>query len=509
MGRAARGGSKGVLISGLVVALAAAGSVVLNADFRSPPRYDGAAYAVLGLALEAGRGYVEINDPEPSPHAHFPPGYPAALAILWRATGRSVVAAHVLSAACTVAATLAAWWWFRGLYPPRVALVLGLAVATNWSWGRLGGTIQSEPLYLLLSQLAVLAETWAGRRGGRGPAIAMGIALASCTLTRHVGACLAAAAIVDLLSRRRWAGAAWAGTVAAALVLPWVVWLASVGRRTQAGLLAPEGLAGRVARQALFYVQRLPDQWTGPIVEIGTIFRRSSAGLVAVNAWAFVTTGVLIWGWVRAIRAPRRRLAGLVPLMTLPLLVSWPFTEAGRFLVPLVPFILVGAVEGLSAVAAMGRLRRPRAWASCAVLAMSLPYAGYAAAAGRAEAQRRAHRDFDAACAWLAREADRPGPVLVARYPSDVFWMSGRRATASSSDDPEAIARDIDRLGVSYVLIEDDRFANAPPNPLNRFVAGHRERVRRVWSRDGVSGSIAIFAVLPGSGGDGASGASR
>ncbi len=491
------------------MALASAGSVALNADFRSPPRYDGAAYAVLGLALETGRGYVEINDPEPAPHAHFPPGYPAALAILWRVTGPSVVAAHALSALCTAAATLAAWWWFRGLYPPRTALVLGLSVATNWAWGRLGGSIQSEPLYLLLGQLAVLAATWAGRRGGRRPAIVLGVALASCTLTRHVGACLAAAAILDLLSRRRRASAAWAGTVAAALVLPWVVWMASVGRRTQAGLLSPEGLAGRVARQALFYVQRLPDQWTGPIVEVGTVFRRSAAGLVMVNAWAFAATGVLIWGWSRLIRAPRRRLAGLVPLMTLPLLVAWPFTEAGRFLVPLVPFILAGAVEGLSAVEAMGRLRRPRAWASWAVLAMSLPYAVHAIAAGRAEAQRRSHRDFDAACAWLAREADRPGPVLVARYPSDVFWMSGRRATAPPSDDPEAIARAIDRLGVAYVLVEDERFARAPPNPLNRFVTGHPERVRRAWSRAGGAGSIAVFAVRQGPRGDGAAGASR
>jgi hypothetical protein len=140
---------------------------------------------------------------------------------------------------------------------------------------------------------------------------------------------------------------------------------------------------------------------------------------------------------------------------------------------------------------------------------MSLPYAGYALAAGRAEAQRRSHHDFDAACAWLAREADRPGPVLVARYPSDVFWMTGRRATAPPSDDPEAIARAVDRLGVAYALVEDDRFANAPPNPLNRFVEAHPERVRRVWSRAGDAGSVSVFAVGPGPGGDGPARPSR
>jgi len=46
-------------------------------------------------------------------------------------------------------------------------------------------------------------------------------------------------------------------------------------------------------------------------------------------------------------RTPRRRLAGLIALFTLALLLVWPFTEAGRFLFPIVPFLLVGATEAL------------------------------------------------------------------------------------------------------------------------------------------------------------------
>ncbi|HMB08813.1 MAG TPA: glycosyltransferase family 39 protein, partial [Isosphaeraceae bacterium] len=477
-----------------IVALLSAVSLGGNTDLNAPPRFDGAGYAVLGEALATGRGYREIDRPEPTWHAHFPPGYPAILAALWRITGRSVAPAHLVSGACTVVATLAAWIWFRRLYSPRIALVLGLALAVNWTWGRTGGAIQSEPLYFLLGQLAILAVARAGRRSGAGPGVISGLLLGATVLTRHVGACLALAAVLDLMTRRRWRTALSAGLVATLLVLPWVGWLATVGRDTQAEILARGGLAERVARQAVFYLRRPPDQVTGPLVEIGTVFRSSTSGTALVNLWATLATGLLVFGWMRALRSPRRRLAGLVASTTLGLLLVWPFTEAGRFLIPLVPHLLVGAVEGLAPLAVLAKLRRPRVWAAGAVLAASLPYAIYALATGRAEAQRQTFRDFDAACAWISREAVQPGPVLT-RHPGEVFWLTRRPALSPSTDEPEAIDRLIDRFGVAYLLIDNGRYANSPANPLSRYVARRPHRVRQVWKITTGRASVALYEV--------------
>src|ERR1700746_1263336 len=97
-----------ILGPSLLLALSVAVSIGLNTDLSSPPRFDGAGYAVLGEALASGRGYREIDMPGAPRHAHFPPGYPAALALLWRLVGRSAPAAHVFSAACTAAAVLLA-----------------------------------------------------------------------------------------------------------------------------------------------------------------------------------------------------------------------------------------------------------------------------------------------------------------------------------------------------------------------------------------------------------------
>lgn len=484
------------LISAALVAIVSALSVAGSTDLASPPRFDGAGYAVLGEALATGRGYREIDLLDAPRHGHFPPGYPAVLSVLWRLTGRSADATHIFSAVCAVAAMMAALCWFRAIYPPGVALALGLALAVNWTWARTGGAIQSEPLFLLLGQTSILAACWIAPRGGARRGVLLGLLLAACLLTRHVGACLALAIVLDLWIRGRRLAAAAAGMAVFLLALPWAAWLISIGRGTQPGLLAQGGLGERVVRQSLFYIQRLPDQLTGPVVEIGTVFRSSASLSAAVNAWALAATAILIFGWMRTFRSQRRRLAGLIAMITLGLLLVWPFTEAGRFLIPLVPVILVGGVEGLGRLAALVGLRHPRAWAACALLAISVPYAGYALASGRAGAQQRTHRDFDLACAWIAHHPESAGLVL-SRHPGEVYWQTGRRALTLTSDDPAAIADAVDRFGVAYLLVDTERYVGAPTNPLARFADRYPARVEKVWSQDSGLGSVTVYLLVP------------
>jgi hypothetical protein len=471
-------------------------SIGLNTDFHAPPRFDGAGCAVLGEALASGRGYREINNPESPRHAHFPPGYPAALAVLWRFFGRSVEGAHVFSACCTVAAVLLAWRWFRTMYRPRLALVLGLALSLNWTWGRVGGAIQSEPLYIVWQLAAVLGAIHAGRSGTAPASICLGLALAGCVLIRHVGVCLVAAVLFEMGLRARWRTLALAGLTVVILVLPWVLWQAGVRHNTQAALLAQAGLWARVASMALFYLQRIPDQITGPFVEIGTVFQRSVLLAVVVNLWAAAATSLTIWGWAIALRSPRRRLAGLIAFMTLALLLVWPFTEAGRFLVPLLPFVLIGAVEGLAHLLAWSGFESARDLAARIILLISIPYAAYAAATGRAAAQRLTHSNFDFACQWLTSRAARPGLVMT-RHPGEIYWQTRRQAVAAEATDPDAIARRIDQLGIVYLLIDSERYANEVDSPLRSFVERYPTRAVPVWSRSRGSASIQVWEILP------------
>ena len=459
----------------LILAAATLGSM----SWTEPPRYDGAGYATLGRSLATGRGYREIHDPAAPPHAHFPPAYPGLLAAAWAVVGtdrpdRFTAVAHGLS----LAAVLAGLWgfarWWRATEPAAAAAALSLALAANWTWARAGGVIRSEPLAIALGAATLLLA----RRPGRG--IVLGVVLGLGLLTRQVFACWALAVAVDLGLRRGWLAAGRLLAVVAAVVAPWLAWQVRVGSGAQAGLFRREGLAPLVASQALFYARRIPDAVVGPVVEVATVFARAPRVGQVATLGAILATALVLAGWVRMLWSPRRRLGALIPLATLPLLLAWPFTEAGRFLVPLVPFVLMGAVDGLSLLLGL-RLddRRSRRLAGWLVLAAALPYPTYALVAHRPEAERRTHRDFDAACAFVASRPAPAGPVM-ARHPADVAWLTGRPAVAIPPGGPLAIRTAIRRDGVAFLVVDADRYANSPDNPLARLVAepGFARRVR-------------------------------
>ena len=52
-------------------------------DFKLDMGGDNAGYIILGQALLQGEGYTNIHIPGSPPASHFPPGYPALLALLW------------------------------------------------------------------------------------------------------------------------------------------------------------------------------------------------------------------------------------------------------------------------------------------------------------------------------------------------------------------------------------------------------------------------------------------
>src|SRR5262249_2733246 len=72
-----------------------------------------------------------------------------------------------------------------------------------------------------------------------------------------------------------------------------------------------------------------------------------------------------------------------------------------------------------------------------------------------------------------------PGPVLT-RQPGEVFWLTGRQALAPPSS-VEAIEDAIDRYGVAYLIVDEGRYANAPENPLERFVRERPKQAHPVW----------------------------
>ena len=127
--------------------------------------------------------------------------------------------------------------------------------------------------------------------------------------------------------------------------------------------------------------------------------------------------------------------------------------------------------------------------AALLVLLCAIPYPLYVLISRRADAQRRSHADFDAACAWIAHKARRDGPVLT-RHPGEVFWQTGRLAALPAADDLDGLVRQIRDQEIAYVLVDADRLANAAPDarcpgssPSGRGWSGGSSRGRSRWTR--------------------------
>jgi hypothetical protein len=313
-----------------------------------------------------------------------------------------------------------------------------------------------------------------------------------------VGIALAAAVLLDLVLLRRWRSLVMSSAAAALMVLPWLMWLAGVRGGTQLGLLEVASLPRRLGSQVLCCIQRVPDQITGPFVEVGTVFA-PRWGIVATS-WAVLGTAILALGWVRLARVPGLRLGALVPATTLVLLCLWPFTEAGRFLVPAIPWILLGALEGLATLLfwvrhGIGWQRIPaRLIAAWLVLAASLPYSLYQLVSAPWRSEQALHAGFDAACRYIDLVDTRPGPILT-RYPAELFWQTGREAVSPPEPATDALLDEvIEAQGVPYLVVEGERFARAGNDPLEAYAAAHPERIREKWRGPG---STRIYEVMP------------
>jgi hypothetical protein len=369
---------------------------------------------------------------------------------------------------------------------------------------------------MFLSQVTIATAIQAATRGGVVRSVALGGLVGACLLTRQVAIGLALAVAVDLGLRKQWSTTMSAAVVGLLLIAPWLAWLILVGgeHKTQVEILfaGSPRLPWRIVDQGFFYLQRIPDQITGPVVEVATVIRPTLGGERLGNLWALVFSGMVILGWLVTLRRPRRRLAALIPLVTLALLVIWPYTEAGRFLIPLIPSLLIGTVEGVCCLVRCGKRlfesditdRRLYTFAAALILAISIPYSGYSLVRGRARPGDAGNRAFDAACEWLVSHGDRPGAVLT-RHPGEIFLTTGRQAlelsTAERPEESDAstdeIARTIARYSVAYLLIDHDRYLRAPAGPLSRFVAERPQNVREVWSSDPAGPAVAIYEVLP------------
>ena len=441
--------------------------------------YDDGIYTALARSLVEGHGYRLLYLPGAPAAVHYPPLYPAFLALLWRAWPAFPENVILFRAANALllglfAGGLAGYLARRRALPAAAAALVVAIGCTAVPLLSVVTVLFAEPLFLVLALAAWwLADAGGAARGRSALALSAGAGVLAglAALTRSIGVAVAAGSVVALLLARRRREALAAAMGAALLLVPWTLWSTAHRAGVESVLAAGYGTYGDLIRQA-GWRWLSPDALWDVLRPLGYVafatVRPAWHPLLGVPALAVLGTG----GVILARRAPALgwSLACYVAVVLL-----WPYAP-DRFLWAVLPLFLVALAVGAAALwRAAGGWEDWRRWALRGLaLAGTLPalvgfgeyqYRGFARRWPTAT-QRGISESFERILPWV-RSATPVSAVLAGEDEALLWLYTGRRAVPSYlwhlqgrrdvSYGPDSLRAFFDRSGVSHVLLTGPR----------------------------------------------------
>jgi hypothetical protein len=362
---------------------------------------DDAWYVLLAKALATGQGFTLINAPVPHLMPFYPPAFPALLSLVFRIAPdfpANLLLLKSVSIAAMIGVTLVTYWYFRYARDLPGYLSLSLAVATGLTPPLVflaTTTVMSEPVFMLWLLLAISVIEW-GVRSTETRRLwicaFVGAFFASAAfLTRSIAIALILSVVIYLLKLRLFKAIAIFAAGVALFVGPWMIYARLHAptleqRRTQNGYIMQDYGTQFWERKAgdessgIIRASELPERvWTNALQMItrdageavGTklfyIFQAAGGGEGGISA---LFAALAVAGFI-AVARKRITLAEITVVLTVMIVVSWPF-ETFRFVLPLTPFLIYYVIIGLRLIYDLHLkfLQQPRreAWVGLTIL---------------------------------------------------------------------------------------------------------------------------------------------
>ena len=382
-------GSRGrspVILLTIVLFISSLLYFALLAPERFGAYHDDGIYATTAKALATGQGYKIISLPSEPPQTKYPPFYPWLLSLIWRvypSFPENVTPLTLLSAISTLAFMFMSYRYLTSRdYATRwqALFAVGLA-ALNWRTMILATSMYSEMLYAALSVAALeLAErnglSGSPRTGRLGifhsslrtdqvgaRDVLTGTVIGLAFLTRSSGLTLLGAVALYYAMRRRWKRGFLVVCVASLFVLGWAAWCYATNPaadgvnasyhatyfRDISGMI--KGLQAESNSSALQIILTILQQnfFSAIIVSIPTVCAGLSyaappglgaiGGVISACAILLVLC-LVIFGFVRQLKTGLR-LLHIYIVLYLALHLPIPYISYDRYLIPLLPFLLL------------------------------------------------------------------------------------------------------------------------------------------------------------------------
>ncbi len=427
---------------------------------------DNAGYMILAESLASGQGYRDIYLPDAPRHSQFPPIYPVFLWVTGM-LGGGLVAFKISSALFTTASVALAFLLGRTRLGWQGALAVAAPFALSPVLLYYSHWVLAEAPFVALSLLGL----WAAERGNNSAgwlALAFVAALLA-YLTRAAGFPLLLALLLALAWRKEWRRLSFAGAAVAVVVSSWWLWTRLAGAYPSRlllvnpfdpnlGYVGPGGLLARTVNNVRVYtVDVLPQSLAG-----------ASAGgmnLLALIAGLLIVALALV-AWVRGIRQVRA-LELFVALYAGTIFLYPEILTDRRFLLPMLPALLLLAAAGIIWCFEFARFKRPT-WTIPVVagLLVLLAVPGHVRSVSYNQDCMRVYRQGDPlacypppwrafveAADWVA--AYTAEDVVVINSKPRLFYLFSGRVGALyplTSDDDEMLSY-LDEIGAHYIVI--------------------------------------------------------
>jgi hypothetical protein len=403
---------------------------------------DDGMYVILAKSLATGHGYRWLNLPGTPAAIHFPPGYPAFLALLWLlwpSFPANVVLFKLANALlmAVVAGSVFVFARKRLDMSDIAAAALTFAATLGIPMLTLSTIVMSEPLFLalLIPALLFAKRVVEDERSSVRQIVLLALLAAAATLVRTHGIALIAAIALVLCLRRRFTNAATFGVVALLPLVPWQIWVSA-----HSGAL-PQAMRGNYESYGAWLAAGLHAHGFGLIVRsVGRTSTDIAGMLVQVTAPSLppllriaALVAVVALGAVGARELWRLcRVTALFIAFYSVIVLVWPFPPT-RFIWGVWPLVILLPLLGVRRAAAWRPSTRGLSAARMTTLTagvlLAIGYAVYNVRGYRHEwwssIPRTVSRTSSPLLTWIATRTPRD-VVLATEVESAVYLYTGR-----------------------------------------------------------------------------------
>lgn len=320
---------------------------------------DNANYYMLGKAISAGEGYVNINNIQKPPNNHFPPGYPVFISGVIALLGDSMVIIKLINGLLFLATIIAFYFLIRQLHGrPVTAIIVVALILLNGHLLRYATMIMTEVPFMFFSTIGILSflKIKQDKVIWQDPWLYLTLILLAISFyIRTSGVALIAGIILYLLIIRKWQQAAFYLLGFILLALPWQIRGHKLGGSSYLKQLVMINPYRPELGKAHFgdYIDRFGNNVGRYISKeipsaIFPFFKPDYRQPASAMQWVLgmFILAVLIYG-IWCLKKFRLLIAAYL-VGTLAILFLWPDVWVGvRFLLPVVPFLLIGLVYGV------------------------------------------------------------------------------------------------------------------------------------------------------------------